>query len=61
MMQIDQAKCVKCDNCIEACTMDAIEWDKDELDGDIVTITDDCVGCYCPAMDECPTDAVEVE
>ena len=60
-MKINQDKCVRCGNCIEACTMDAIEWDKDELDRDVVTITEMCVDCYCPAMDECPTDAIEVE
>ena len=35
--------------------MDAIKWGKSDLGRDIVTITDDCVGCFCPAMDECPT------
>ena len=59
MMQINQDKCVKCGACIEHCTQDAIKWGKSDLGRDIVTITDDCVGCFCPAMDECPTDAIE--
>lgn len=59
MMQINQTKCVKCGACIEHCTQDAIRWTKNDLGRDIVTITDDCVGCFCPAKDECPTDAIE--
>lgn len=58
-MKINQTKCVKCGRCIDCCTMDAIQWDKDDLGRDIVVITDDCVECACPAMDACPVDAIE--
>jgi len=52
-MTIDQEKCVKCGACLSECTMDAIEWQDNN-----VIITDKCSDCYCPAADACPTEAI---
>jgi ferredoxin len=61
MKQINQAKCVKCGRCVDACTESAISWDNDNLCIDCNSCFD-CVDLYmCPVQDMCPVDAIEGE
>jgi MinD superfamily P-loop ATPase len=54
-MKINQGKCVRCGKCVSECPMWAIKW----LEDGTLTITADCVSCFCPAADVCSCKAIE--
>jgi len=55
-MEINQEKCIACENCIPYCPMSAIIRREDKVEVDY----DECVECnICTHADVCPTDALE--
>ncbi|MCF7853917.1 MAG: 4Fe-4S binding protein [Candidatus Pacebacteria bacterium] len=52
---IDKNACTGCENCVEACPVDAISM----VDGK-AEVSDECIDCG-QCVDECPVDAIEME
>ena len=52
---VDKETCTGCENCVEACPVDAIA-----MEDGIAVVSDACIDCG-QCVDECPVDAIEMQ
>ncbi len=53
--KVDEAKCVGCEDCVEACPTEVISM----VDGKALVNADECIDCEA-CVDACPEDAIDM-
>lgn len=52
---VDQETCIGCEQCVDACPVEAIE-----MNGGKAEVNDSCIDCGA-CVDECPVEAISME